>query len=48
MGEQTITADYLIKGAGAAAMAFADTLLTESDATMVLVDRHDRPPATRS
>jgi hypothetical protein len=43
MGEPAITADYLIKGAGATAMAFADTLLTESDATMVLVDRHDRP-----
>jgi hypothetical protein len=43
MGEPAITADYLIKGAGAAAMAFADTLLTETDATMVLVDRHDRP-----
>lgn len=43
MGEPAITADYLIKGAGAAAMAFADTLLTETDATMVIVDRHDRP-----
>lgn len=43
MGERAIVADYLIKGAGATAMAFADTLLTESDATMVLVDRHDRP-----
>lgn len=43
MGEQAITADYLIKGAGATAMAFADTLLSETDATMVLVDRHDRP-----
>ncbi|MEQ1788008.1 MAG: NAD(P)/FAD-dependent oxidoreductase [Acidimicrobiales bacterium] len=43
MGEQTISADYVIKGAGATAMAFADTLLTETDATMVLVDRRDRP-----
>lgn len=43
MGDHSITADYLIKGAGATAMAFADTLLTETDATMVLVDRHDRP-----
>lgn len=43
MSEQPITADYLIKGAGATAMAFADTLLSETDATMVLVDRHDRP-----
>lgn len=43
MGEQPVTADYLIKGAGATAMAFADTLLSETDATIVLVDRHDRP-----
>ncbi|MEO6317795.1 MAG: NAD(P)/FAD-dependent oxidoreductase [Acidimicrobiales bacterium] len=43
MAEPAITADYLIKGAGATAMAFADTLLTETEATMVLVDRHDRP-----
>jgi len=43
MGDPAITADYLIKGAGATAMAFADTLLSETDATMVLVDRHDRP-----
>jgi len=43
MTEPAITTDYLIKGAGATAMAFADTLLTETDATMVLVDRRDRP-----
>lgn len=35
--------DYLIKGAGATSMAFADTLLTETDATMAMVDRRDRP-----
>ena len=38
-----IDVDYLIMGAGAAGMAFADSLFTESDATMVIVDRHDRP-----
>ncbi len=43
MAEQSITADYLIMGAGAAGMAFADSLLTETNATMVMVDRHDRP-----
>jgi hypothetical protein len=43
MVERSITADYLIMGAGAAGMAFADSLLTETDATMVIVDRHDRP-----
>ncbi|HMK12750.1 MAG TPA: NAD(P)-binding protein [Acidimicrobiales bacterium] len=40
---EAITADYLIMGAGAAGMAFADTVLTETDATIVMVDRHDRP-----
>lgn len=41
--ETTTSADYLIKGAGAAAMAFADTILSETDATIVMVDRRDRP-----
>jgi hypothetical protein len=40
---QPIEADYLIVGAGAAGMAFADTLLTESNATIALVDRYHRP-----
>ncbi|HUQ40229.1 MAG TPA: NAD(P)-binding protein [Acidimicrobiales bacterium] len=35
--------DYLVIGAGAAGMAFADTLLSDSEATMVIVDRRDRP-----
>lgn len=36
--------DYLIVGAGAVGMAFADTLLTENpDATVTFVDRHARP-----
>jgi len=35
--------DYLVVGAGATAMAFVDTLLTESDAEVVIVDRHHRP-----
>ena len=39
----SITADYLIMGAGAAGMAFADSVLTETDATLVIVDRRDRP-----
>jgi hypothetical protein len=38
-----IETDYLIVGAGAAGMAFADTLLTETDARIVIVDRHHRP-----
>ena len=42
MGD-TIEVDYLIIGAGAVGMAFADTLLSETDATMALVDRRHRP-----
>jgi hypothetical protein len=38
-----IIADYLIMGAGAAGMAFADSVLTETEATLVIVDRRDRP-----
>ncbi|MET0474831.1 MAG: NAD(P)-binding protein [Mycobacterium sp.] len=40
---RTIEADYLVVGAGAMGMAFTDTLIAESDATVVLVDRNDRP-----
>src|SRR6266850_150187 len=35
--------DYLIIGAGAAAMAFADELLSKSDARIIMVDRRDKP-----
>jgi hypothetical protein len=38
-----IDTDYLVIGAGATGMAFADTLITESDADVVLVDRRHRP-----
>ncbi|WP_371397503.1 NAD(P)/FAD-dependent oxidoreductase [Fretibacter rubidus] len=37
------TADYLIVGSGAVGMAFADVLLTETDATMIIVDRFAKP-----
>jgi hypothetical protein len=40
---EAITADYLIMGAGAAGMAFADSVLTETKSTLVIVDRRDRP-----
>jgi len=43
MADRSINADYLIVGAGATGMAFADTILTETEATMVIVDRRDRP-----
>ncbi|HEX2561484.1 NAD(P)-binding protein [Phenylobacterium sp.] len=35
--------DYVIVGAGAAGMAFADTLLTETDASLAIVDRRAKP-----
>jgi len=38
-----IDTDYLVVGAGASGMAFVDTLLAESDADVVLVDRRHRP-----
>ena len=43
MSSGSVEADYLVVGAGATAMAFVDTLLDESDASVVMVDRHDRP-----
>lgn len=38
-----IQTDYLIVGSGAMGMAFADTLIAETNATMVIVDRHHQP-----
>jgi hypothetical protein len=35
--------DYLVIGAGAMGMAFADVLMTESDATITIVDRYHQP-----
>jgi len=40
---QNIQTDYLIIGAGAAGMAFADTLLEQSDAHITIVDRRSKP-----
>lgn len=39
----TIETDYLIVGAGAVGMAFADTILDETDAHITIVDRQGRP-----
>jgi hypothetical protein len=40
----TIESDYLLVGAGAMGLAFADTLLTElPDVTITIVDRHGKP-----
>ena len=38
-----VEADYLVIGAGAMGMAFVDTLLTDTDATVVLVDAGHQP-----
>jgi hypothetical protein len=38
-----IETDYLVVGAGAAGLAFADALIADSDADVVLVDRRHRP-----
>lgn len=42
-GAPLIETDYLIVGAGASGMAFADALVANSDADVVLVDRRHRP-----
>jgi hypothetical protein len=39
----TIEADYLVVGAGAMGMAFIDTLISEMEARVVLVDRNHQP-----
>jgi hypothetical protein len=38
-----LTTDYLVVGSGAAGMTFADQLLTETDANIMIVDRHHMP-----
>ena len=38
-----IDTDYLVVGAGATGMAFVDTLIAESNAEVVIVDRRHRP-----
>lgn len=38
-----LEADYLIVGSGAVGMAFADVLLTETDASIIIVDRFAKP-----
>ena len=38
-----IEADYLVIGAGAMGMAFADVVLTETEATLAIVDRYSSP-----
>ncbi|GJC88633.1 uncharacterized protein ColLi_11471 [Colletotrichum liriopes] len=40
---ETIKVDYLVIGAGAMGMAFVDTLLTDTQKTVAIVDRYARP-----
>lgn len=40
---RSVEADYLVVGAGATGMAFADALIAESESTVVLVDRRPAP-----
>src|SRR6202000_3053696 len=42
-GVTTLETDYLVVGAGAMGMAFTDTLVTETDAQVVIVDRGHAP-----
>jgi hypothetical protein len=41
--QQEFETDYLVVGAGAAGMAFTDALLTHSDASVTIIDRHHAP-----
>ncbi|MGY1671955.1 NAD(P)-binding protein [Geodermatophilus sp. SYSU D00710] len=43
MQPSVIDTDYLVIGAGATGLAFADTLVEESDAHVTIVDRHGKP-----
>lgn len=43
MNTQQLETDYLIIGSGAVGMAFADVLLAETDANIVIVDKHHKP-----
>jgi L-2-hydroxyglutarate oxidase LhgO len=45
---RTIETDYLVVGAGAMGMAFTDTVVSETDATIVIVDRGHSQAATGS
>ncbi len=41
--ETTLQTDYLLIGSGAMGMAFCDVLLTETDANILIVDKHHQP-----
>jgi hypothetical protein len=43
MSCMTLQTDYLVIGTGAMGMAFTDVLVTETEAKVVMVDRHHQP-----
>ena len=43
MASRALETDYLVVGSGAAGMAFTDSLITETDARIVMVDRRSAP-----
>ena len=43
MSDNTLSADYVIVGAGAVGMAMADTLVAETTADVIIVDRRAKP-----
>ncbi len=43
METTSLSADYLVIGGGAMGMAFSDVLIAETDATVVIVDKHHQP-----
>ena len=43
MHGKALEADYLVIGSGAMGMAFTDTLMTETEATVIMLDRHHQP-----
>jgi hypothetical protein len=43
MADHTLETDYLVIGSGAAGMAFTDSLITETKAQVVMVDRRHAP-----
>lgn len=43
---QELEADYVIVGSGAVGMAFADVLVAESDASIIIIDRYAKPGGT--
>ena len=43
MSKAELESDYLVVGAGAAGMAFTDSLLAHSDATVTIIDRRHAP-----